>query len=78
MDPIGPLPVLPTGVQCEQWPTAGPEHRIVANPMREFVGTDAAHVHHRLFHHYRERFGKRYGSEEEHEHRQRAFIHNMR
>ncbi|NWZ28390.1 CYSP1 proteinase, partial [Asarcornis scutulata] len=42
------------------------------------VGTDAAHVHHRLFHHYRERFGKRYGSEEEHEHRQRAFIHNMR
>uniref|UniRef100_A0A669PGZ4 Counting factor associated protein D n=1 Tax=Phasianus colchicus TaxID=9054 RepID=A0A669PGZ4_PHACC len=71
---------LPQGVQCEQWPTAGPEHRIMANPMQEFVGTapDTEHVHHHLFHHYKERFGKRYSSEEEHEHRKRTFIHNMR
>nr|XP_013800141.1 PREDICTED: thiol protease aleurain-like [Apteryx mantelli mantelli] len=68
------------GVQCEQWPAAGPEHRILANPMREFVGRaqDTDHVHHRLFHHYKERFGKSYGSEEEQEHRKRAFVHNMR
>ncbi|XP_010213356.1 PREDICTED: uncharacterized protein LOC104568168 [Tinamus guttatus] len=71
---------LPDGVQCEQWPAAGPEHRILANPMQEFVGRarDAEHVHHRLFHHYKERYGKSYGSEEEQEHRKRAFVHNMR
>ncbi|XP_072211634.1 digestive cysteine proteinase 1-like isoform X3 [Excalfactoria chinensis] len=47
---------------------------------REFVGTTlhTEHVHHRLFHHYKERFGKRYSSEEEHEHRKHTFIHNMR
>ena len=79
--PRGRSPALcPIGVQCEQWPTAGPEHRIVANPMQEFVGTapDMERVHHRLFHRYKERFGKRYSSEEEHEHRKRTFIHNMR
>nr|XP_009686001.1 PREDICTED: uncharacterized protein LOC104152390 [Struthio camelus australis] len=65
---------------CEQWPMAGPEHRILANPMQEFVGRaqDTDHVHHRLFHHYKERFGKSYSSEEEQEHRKRAFVHNMR
>lgn len=75
------LPSVPmAGVQCEQWPAAGPEHRILANPMQEFVGRapETDHVHHRLFHHYKERFGKSYGSEEEHEHRKRTFIHNMR
>ncbi|KAK2518717.1 hypothetical protein Q9233_012521, partial [Columba guinea] len=71
---------LPKGMQCEQWPVAGPEHRIVANPMQEFVGRapETDHVHHHLFHHYKERFGKSYSSEEEHEHRKRTFIHNMR
>ncbi|XP_055561357.1 digestive cysteine proteinase 1-like [Falco cherrug] len=71
---------LPEGVQCKQWPTASPEHRIMANPMQEFVGRapEMDHVHHHLFHHYKERFGKSYNSEEEHEHRKRTFIHNMR
>ncbi|XP_065553595.1 uncharacterized protein LOC136023246 isoform X2 [Lathamus discolor] len=71
---------LPEGVQCKQWPAAGPEHRIVANPMQEFVGhpQEMDHIHHRLFHRYKEHFSKSYSSEEEHEHRKRAFIHNMR
>ncbi|XP_027488076.1 counting factor associated protein D-like, partial [Corapipo altera] len=71
---------LPEGVQCEQWPTGSPEHLLVANPMQEFVGRgpDTDHVHHRLFHRYKEQFGKSYGSEEEHEHRRHTFIHNMR
>ncbi|XP_069660615.1 digestive cysteine proteinase 1-like [Haliaeetus albicilla] len=71
---------LPEGVQCEQWPMAGPEHRIVANPMQEFVGRvpETDHVHHRLFHRYKEWFGKSYSNEEEHEHRKHTFIHNMR
>ncbi|XP_009959557.1 PREDICTED: uncharacterized protein LOC104354362, partial [Leptosomus discolor] len=73
-------PPVPRGRGAEQWPAAGPEHRIVANPMQEFVGRarETAHVHHRLFHRYKERFGKSYGSEEEHEHRKHTFIHNMR
>lgn len=71
---------LVAGVQCKQWPAAGPEHRIVANPMQEFVGRslETDHIHHHLFHRYKERFGKSYSSEEEHEHRKRTFIHNMR
>nr|XP_006115573.1 digestive cysteine proteinase 1-like [Pelodiscus sinensis] len=71
---------LPRGLTCEHWPGAGPEHRIMANPMQEFVGrmreTDT--VHHRLFHHYKEKFRKTYRSEKEREHRKHTFIHNMR
>ncbi|NXA50260.1 CYSP2 proteinase, partial [Nothocercus julius] len=33
---------------------------------------------HRVFHHYRERLGWRYGSARELEHRKRVFVHNMR
>ncbi|XP_009083408.1 PREDICTED: counting factor associated protein D-like [Acanthisitta chloris] len=72
---------LPEGeLQCEQWPTASPEHRVVANPMQEFVGKgpETDHIHHHLFHRYKEQFGKSYDSEEEHEHRKHTFIHNMR
>uniref|UniRef100_A0A663EU35 Cathepsin L n=1 Tax=Aquila chrysaetos chrysaetos TaxID=223781 RepID=A0A663EU35_AQUCH len=74
---ISRCPFLVAGVQCEQWPVAGPEHRIVANPMQEFVGRvpEMDHVHHRLFHHYKERFGKSYSNEEEFVHsRNRAAL----
>lgn len=33
---------------------------------------------HAVFHHYRRRFGRQYGSAREMEHRQRIFVHNMR
>ncbi|XP_019368054.1 PREDICTED: digestive cysteine proteinase 1-like isoform X2 [Gavialis gangeticus] len=71
---------LPQGITCEHWPGAGPEHWIMANPMQEFVGRsgDADRAHHHLFHHYQEKFGKRYSGERELEHRKHAFIHNMR
>ncbi|KAG6932516.1 digestive cysteine proteinase 2-like [Chelydra serpentina] len=71
---------LPHGLKCEHWPGAGPEHQILANPMQEFVGRirETDRVHHRLFHHYKEKFGKTYRTEKEMEHRKRTFIHNMR
>uniref|UniRef100_A0A672U3T6 Uncharacterized protein n=1 Tax=Strigops habroptila TaxID=2489341 RepID=A0A672U3T6_STRHB len=43
-----------------------------------FGSLETDHIHHHLFHRYKERFGKSYSSEEEHEHRKRTFIHNMR
>ncbi|XP_067316659.1 digestive cysteine proteinase 2-like [Anolis sagrei] len=71
---------LPHGVQCSHWPEGGPEHRILANPMQEFVGAtgDIGRVHDHLFHHYKEKFQKTYKSEEEVAHRKRNFIHNIR
>lgn len=53
------------------------EHRILANPMADLVGREAAQTH-RLFHHYKTRFGKSYGGEWELEHRKHVFTHNMR
>uniref|UniRef100_A0A8C3PDY4 Peptidase C1A papain C-terminal domain-containing protein n=1 Tax=Chrysemys picta bellii TaxID=8478 RepID=A0A8C3PDY4_CHRPI len=48
--------------------------------MQEFVGRirETDRVHHRLFHHYKEKFRKTYSTEKEMEHRKRTFIHNMR
>uniref|UniRef100_A0A8D0HFX8 Counting factor associated protein D n=1 Tax=Sphenodon punctatus TaxID=8508 RepID=A0A8D0HFX8_SPHPU len=71
---------LPQGIKCEHWPGAGPEHQIMANPMQEFVGRaqDTDRAHHRLFHHYKEKFGKTYSNKREMEHRKHTFIHNMR
>ncbi|ETE69319.1 Digestive cysteine proteinase 2, partial [Ophiophagus hannah] len=38
---------FPPGIKCAQWPRVGPEHRILANPMQEFVGrTGEASQHH--------------------------------
>ncbi|XP_053254615.1 digestive cysteine proteinase 2-like [Podarcis raffonei] len=71
---------LPGGIKCTHWPGVGPEHRILANPMQEFVGGagEVGRDHEHLFHHYKGKFRKTYKSEEEMEHRKHNFIHNMR
>lgn len=53
------------------------EHRILANPMADFVGGEEDRAH-QLFHHYRKKFGKMYDNETEMEHRKHTFTHNMR
>lgn len=52
----------------------------MANPMQEFVGEaeELSRHHEHLFHHYTEKFRKRYDSEKEAEHRKHHFIHNSR
>ncbi|XP_061452508.1 digestive cysteine proteinase 2-like [Rhineura floridana] len=71
---------LPDGIKCTHWPGAGPDHRILANPMQEFVGRagEVSRDHEHLFHHYKEKFRKTYKSEKEMERRKHSFIHNMR
>ncbi|KAL8220713.1 UNVERIFIED_CONTAM: hypothetical protein K2H54_053094 [Gekko kuhli] len=62
---------------CSQLPGESMEHRILANPMADFVGGEEDRAH-QLFHHYRKRFGKIYDNETEMEHRKHTFTHNMR
>ncbi|KAK9394698.1 digestive cysteine proteinase 2-like [Crotalus adamanteus] len=71
---------LPPGIKCAHWPKVGPEHRILANPMQEFVGKtgEVSQHHEHLFHHYKKKFRKTYKNKKEIEHRRHNFIHNMR
>ncbi|XP_065433106.1 digestive cysteine proteinase 2-like isoform X2 [Chrysemys picta bellii] len=68
---------LPRNMECKFPPGDGAEHRILANPMWDFVGRQADRGH-QLFHHYRREYRKEYGSEKELERRAQTFIHNMR
>ncbi|XP_039367087.1 digestive cysteine proteinase 1-like [Mauremys reevesii] len=68
---------LPSGMECEFPPGDGVEHRILANPMWDFVDRQADRGR-QLFHHYRREYRKEYGSEKELERRAQTFIHNMR
>uniref|UniRef100_A0A8C4KM75 Peptidase C1A papain C-terminal domain-containing protein n=1 Tax=Dromaius novaehollandiae TaxID=8790 RepID=A0A8C4KM75_DRONO len=63
--------------QCGGLPGSAAEHRVLANPMEDLVGRHRPWAH-EVFHHYRKRFGRRYGSARELEHRQHVFVHNMR
>ncbi|KAH0631236.1 hypothetical protein JD844_005480, partial [Phrynosoma platyrhinos] len=78
---LSPLPTmcllsLETKI-CDELPGDSAEHHIMANPMADFVGGQEDRAH-RLFHHYRKRFGKSYDNEHEMEHRKHTFTHNMR
>ncbi|XP_054855888.1 digestive cysteine proteinase 1-like [Eublepharis macularius] len=68
---------LPKDMDCEWPPGQGEEHLILANPMQDYIEREEDRGH-RLFHQYRKKFGKRYGSQEELEQRSHTFIHNMR
>ncbi|POI19585.1 hypothetical protein CIB84_016671, partial [Bambusicola thoracicus] len=63
--------------KCGLLPGSVAEHRVLANPMEDLVGRHRPWAH-AVFHHYRRRFGRQYGSAREMEHRQRIFVHNMR
>lgn len=63
--------------KCGLLPGSVAEHRVLANPMEDLVGRHRPWAH-AVFHHYRRRFGRQYGSAWEMEHRQRIFVHNMR
>ncbi|XP_033877529.3 digestive cysteine proteinase 2-like [Acipenser ruthenus] len=68
---------LPDGLQCTGFPGPGVEHRVLANPMQDFVSPYQEDRAHRLFGHFRDRFQRRYG-DEEHETRKHVFVHNLR
>uniref|UniRef100_A0A8C3PVL0 Uncharacterized protein n=1 Tax=Chrysolophus pictus TaxID=9089 RepID=A0A8C3PVL0_CHRPC len=63
--------------KCGLLPGSVAEHRVLANPMEDLVGRHRPWAY-AVFHHYRRRFGRHYGSAWELEHRQRIFVHNMR
>ncbi|NWJ11686.1 CFAD protein, partial [Crypturellus undulatus] len=63
--------------RCGDLPGSAVEHRVLANPMEDLVGRRPPWAH-RVFQHYRQRLGWRYGSARELQHRQRVFVHNMR
>uniref|UniRef100_A0A669PPJ7 Uncharacterized protein n=1 Tax=Phasianus colchicus TaxID=9054 RepID=A0A669PPJ7_PHACC len=63
--------------KCGLLPGSVAEHRVLANPMEDLVGRHRPWAH-AVFHHYRRRFGRHYGSARELEHRQHIFVHNMR
>ncbi|OXB74246.1 UNVERIFIED_CONTAM: hypothetical protein H355_011698 [Colinus virginianus] len=67
----------PETKKCGLLPGSVAEHRVLANPMEDLVGRHRPWAH-AVFHHYRRRFGRHYGSAREMEHRQRIFVHNMR
>jgi len=67
----------PETKKCGLLPGSVAEHRVLANPMEDLVGRHRPWAH-AVFHHYRRRFGRQYGSAREMEHRQRIFVHNMR
>lgn len=50
---------------------------MLVNPMEDLVGQHQPWAH-EVFHHYRRRLGRQYGSARELEHRQSVFVHNMR
>ncbi|XP_072741347.1 digestive cysteine proteinase 1-like [Ciconia boyciana] len=70
------LPVNETK-KCGVLPGSVAEHRVLVNPMEDLVGRHQPWAH-EVFHHYRRRLGRRYGSAQELEHRQSVFVHNMR
>ncbi|XP_028674260.1 digestive cysteine proteinase 2-like [Erpetoichthys calabaricus] len=69
---------LPAGLQCTSFPGPGMEHRILANPMQDFVHTEHEGHTHQLFGHFKKLFQRLYETEMEHEVRKHAFVHNLR
>uniref|UniRef100_A0A8C8R9L4 Counting factor associated protein D n=1 Tax=Pelusios castaneus TaxID=367368 RepID=A0A8C8R9L4_9SAUR len=68
---------LPRDMECEFPLGDGVEHRLLANPMEDFMGRQAAQGH-QLFHRYQREYKKEYGSKKELEYRAHTFLHNMR
>ncbi|XP_070970469.1 digestive cysteine proteinase 1 [Oncorhynchus clarkii lewisi] len=69
---------LPDGMSCGSFPGPGVEHHLLANPMKDLIHTSSLGHAQRLFGHFKEQFGRRYGDEREHEKREHAFVHNLR
>ncbi|NWX51589.1 ALEUL protease, partial [Steatornis caripensis] len=74
---MAPPPCSPETKKCGVLPGSTVEHRVLANPMEDLVGRHQPWAH-KVFHHYRRRLGRQYGSARELEHRQSVFVHNMR
>ncbi|XP_055732469.1 digestive cysteine proteinase 1-like isoform X1 [Salvelinus fontinalis] len=69
---------LPDGMSCGSFPGPGVEDHLLANPMKDLIHTSSLGHAQRLFGHFKEQFGRRYGDEREHEKREHAFVHNLR
>ncbi|XP_043915938.1 digestive cysteine proteinase 2-like [Protopterus annectens] len=69
---------LPSGLTCEGFPGPGVEHRILVNPMQDFVHTGHKDRSHHVFNHYKQHFDRSYTNEREHELRKQTFAHNLR
>ncbi|KAF1539987.1 hypothetical protein FQV19_0017622, partial [Eudyptula minor] len=62
-------PCSPETKKCGDLPGSAVEHRVLVNPMEDLVGRHQPWAH-EVFHHYRRRLGRWYGSARELEHRQ--------
>lgn len=68
----------PTNMTCGGFPGPGiKEHRIMMNPMREYINNDQTHID-QMFGFYKNQHSKQYPSVEEHEQRKHIFRHNVR
>lgn len=70
---------IPKSLNCGGFPGPGDaaRHRVLANPMREFIHQDETHVHHE-FNEFKDANGKKYDTHLEHQERLHAFRQNMR
>lgn len=69
---------LPEGMSCGPFPGPGVEHHLLANPIGDLLHTSpVGHAHH-LFGHFKEKYGRRYMDDKEHEEREHTFVHNVR
>ncbi|XP_038650967.1 digestive cysteine proteinase 1-like isoform X1 [Scyliorhinus canicula] len=67
------------GLSCESFPGNGAEHRILANPIQDFIDNSMDNRTHNMFQEYKKQFNRDYEKDEkEHEIRKATFTHNMR
>lgn len=66
-------------MQCRDFPGPGDkaQHRVLMNPMHEYIHNDDSH-HHAQFNMFKKLHGKDYDTELEHQSRLHIFRHNLR
>ncbi|XP_071477039.1 digestive cysteine proteinase 2-like [Diadema antillarum] len=69
---------IPKGLKCRGFPGPGMEHQIKVNPFREMINPEMGDRYHHLFNEFKDQFGKRYETTQEHETRKGHFTKNVR
>lgn len=69
---------LPEGMSCGDFPGPGVEHHMLANPMKDLIHPSTSGHTQRIFGHFKDKFQRQYGDEQEQQKREHAFIHNLR
>ena len=64
-------------MKCQLFPGPGDRHRVLVNPMREYIHSDETNLHHE-FKSFKNFHAKKYSSEIEHKERMHVFRQNLR